>query len=235
MAVVLEPLPDSFVATREGLHRVAERLVAPARKPHNEIALHPTPGGFGTPEFEFEGQRLQVRVQGVELVLTRDGEGARTRLRSLAAGAALLGPGLLPDGMPDDEAPLALDPEAARVLADFYAFASQVLERLRDGMGAEDEPTATVLWPEHLDVAFEAGSEAQGERGTYGASPGDADHDEPYLYVGPWAPGVSGDLWNATGFKGAELGYAELRAADDPEAAAHEFMRSRYVALTGER
>jgi hypothetical protein len=234
MAVALEPLPDSFVATREGLHRVAERLVAPARKPHNEIALRPTPGGFGTPEFEFEGRRLQVRVEGVELVLTRDGEEARVALRSVAAGAALLGQGLLPDGMPDDEAPLALDPEAAGVLANFYAFASRVLERLREGMGAEDEPTATVLWPEHFDVAFDAGSEVQGGRGTYGASPGDADHDEPYLYVLPWGE-VSGELWRARGFKGAELAYADLRAAADPGEAAYEFMRARYDALTEAR
>jgi hypothetical protein len=94
MAVELELLPDSFVATREGLHRVAEQLVAPARKPHNEIALRPTPGGFGTPEFEFERRRTQVRMEGIELVLTRDHEIARAPLRSLAAGGALLGAGL---------------------------------------------------------------------------------------------------------------------------------------------
>ena len=49
MGVELKPLPPAFVATRRALHRVAEELVAPARKPHNEIALRPTPRGFGTP------------------------------------------------------------------------------------------------------------------------------------------------------------------------------------------
>jgi hypothetical protein len=234
MAVELEPLPDSFARTRQGLHRVAERLVAPARKPHNEIALRPTPGGFGTPEFEFEGRRLQVRVEGVDLVLTRDGESTRAPLRSLAAGAALLGPDLLPDGMPEDDGPLELDPEAARVLAGFYAFAAGVLERLKEGMRAGDEPTDTILWPEHFDVAFEAAPEAQGQRGTYGASPGDAEHAVPYLYVLAWGE-VSGELWQAGGFKGAELGYGDLRAAGDPAGAADEFMRARYEALTGAR
>jgi len=234
MAVELEPLPDSFVATREALHRVAEQLVAPARKPQNEIALSPTPGGFGTPEFEFGGERLQVRVEGIELVLTRDGEVARAPLRSLAAGAALLGPGLLPDGMTEDETPLRLDPEAAGVLADFYAFAAGVLQRVKEGMGPDDEPTETILWPEHFDVAFEAVPEASGGRATYGASPGDDDHDEPYLYVLPWSE-ASGELWQAVGFTGAELGYGDLRVADDPAEAAYEFMRARYEALTGAR
>jgi hypothetical protein len=234
MAVELEPLPDSFVATREGLHRVAEQLVAPARKPHNEIALRPTPGGFGTPEFEFERRRTQVRMEGIELVLTRDHEIARAPLRSLAAGGALLGAALLPDRVPDDETPLELDPEAARVLAGFYAFAADVLGRLKDAMTPEEEPTETVLWPEHFDVAFDAGSEAQGTRGTYGASPGDGDHAEPYLYVLPWGE-VSGGLWQATGFRGAELSYGNLLAATDPTGAAYEFMRVHYEALAAAR
>src|ERR671935_484321 len=83
-SVTLKPLPGTFAATRDALHRFAERIVAPARKPHNEIALRQTPGGFGTPRFEFEGRLMQVRVEGSELVLSRDGDEARTRLTSLA-------------------------------------------------------------------------------------------------------------------------------------------------------
>jgi hypothetical protein len=234
MAVALEPLPNSFVTTRESLHRVAEQLVAPARKPRNEIALHPTPGGFGTPGFEFEGGRLQVRVEGIELVLSRDGDVDRAPLTSLAAGAALLGSALLPDGMPDDETPLELDPDAAGVLADFYAFAADVLGRVKESMGPADEATETILWPEHFDVAFEAGPEAAGGQGAYGASPGDDDHDQPYVYVLPWSE-VTGELWQATGFKGAELGYGDLLGASDPAETAYEFMRTRYEELTGAR
>ncbi len=89
------------------------------------------------------------------------------------------------------------------------------------------------MWPEHFDIAFEAGREAADMRATYGASPGDDEHREPYVYVGPWTAEVSGELWNATGFRGAELGYVELLGADDPEILAIEFMRSRYAALTG--
>ncbi len=67
----LGPLVEGFASTREALHRVAEQLVAPARKPNNEIALQATPGGFGTPPFEREDEECQVRVDGAELVVLR--------------------------------------------------------------------------------------------------------------------------------------------------------------------
>ena len=62
------PLAGDVPATVAALHRVAEDIVAPARKPDNEIALYATPGGFGTPVFEYDGARQQVRVEGAELV-----------------------------------------------------------------------------------------------------------------------------------------------------------------------
>ena len=63
--------PDRFAAAVAALHRVAEEVVAPARKPDNEIALEATPGGFGTPVFEWEGSFQQVRVEGAALVYER--------------------------------------------------------------------------------------------------------------------------------------------------------------------
>jgi hypothetical protein len=232
MAVEVRPLPETFPATRDALHRVAEQLVAPARKPHNEIALRQTPGGFGTPEFEFDGRRTQVRVEGVDLVLARDDDEERAELSSIAAGGAFLGPLLLPDGVPDDDSPLNLDPRAADGLAAFYAFAAQALKRVKSDLGPGDDPSDTNLWPEHFDIAFAAGSDAKGMRANYGASPGDDDHAEPYVYVGPWSAPTDGDLWNASAFNGAELGYGELVAGDEPAAMAVEFMRSRRAALT---
>jgi hypothetical protein len=228
---VLRPLPAGFPATREALHRVAEEIVAPARKPQNEIALRQTPGGFGTPEFEFEGAAVQVRVDGAELVVSRDGEERRSAIESLAGAGELVGGDLLPDGVPTESTPLGIDPEAARQLGDFYEFAATALERVRSSLPAEDEASDLNLWPEHFDIAFEAGSEPDGRRANYGASPGDEGHDEPYLYVGPWSPGVEGELWNASGFTGAEMTYAELAAADDQTGAALEFFTSRYDAL----
>lgn len=228
----LEPLPEGFAATRESLHRVAERLVAPARKPDNEIALTATPAGFGTPPFEFGGARVQVRVEGVELAVERDGAVERVELGSLASGAALLGAGLLPEAV-DDADPLNLDPVAATRLADLFRFAARALERFRADLPAGDESSTINLWPEHFDIAFEAGAEQAGLRANYGVSPGDELHPEPYLYVGPWTAKPEGELWNATAFNGAELSYAELVTAPDPEAAAIEFMATRRAALAG--
>ena len=87
------------------------------------------------------------------------------------------------------------------------------------------------LWPEHFDIAIELGPEGRGLRANYGLSPGDEDHAEPYLYVSPWSAEVAGDLWNANGFKGAELSYADLAGEDDQPAAALGFFVTRWDAL----
>ena len=170
-------------------------------------------------------------MDGAEIVVSRDGDERRGVIESLAGAGEIVGPELLPDGVPTDSTPLAIEPRAAEQLGDFYELAAAVLEKVRSGLPAEDEPSDLNLWPEHFDIAFEAGPEADGKRANYGASPGDDSHDEPYLYVGPWTADVEGGLWNAGGFNGAELGYAELIDCGDQEAAALEFFTSRHDAL----
>ena len=202
----LGPLPSGFADTREALHRVAHEVVSAERMPENEIALRYTRGGFGTPFFDHEGAECQVRVEHGELVRQRNREEEREPIA-------------------------AVDPAAATALGDFYGFACSVLEHERAEEYDED-PSLVQLWPEHFDIAFELGLEARGQRANYGASPGDADHDEPYLYVGPWDTSVSGEGWNATGFAGAELTYSELLAAPDQRRAALDFFHSRHRALT---
>ncbi|MEA2422282.1 MAG: hypothetical protein QOF55_1381, partial [Thermoleophilaceae bacterium] len=64
-----------------------------------------------------------------------------------------------------------------------------------------------------------------------GGSPGDETHAEPYLYVAPWTARPQGELWQASGFPGAELSYADLLAAPDPRSAALEFFRVRLADL----
>ena len=199
----LEPLPPEFAETRERLHRLAEEVVAPERMPDNEIALRWTLGGFGTPFFSQDGLDCQVRVEAGELVRQRGPEETR-------------------------EAVAGVDRAAAAALGEFYGFACSVLEELR-ALESDDEPSPVQLWPEHFDIAFELGSE--GRRANYGASPGDGDHGEPYIYVGPWSAEVSGELWNARGFGGAELRYSELIEAEDQRHAALTFMHDRYEAL----
>ena len=227
----LEPLPPSFAATRGALHRVAEEIVAAARKPHNEIALTHTPGGFGTPPFSLDGHSIQVRVDGVELVVLEDEAERRMRLTSLAEAAEFVGEELFPAGLPEDRSPLDIDPAAAQRLGELYAFGAEALESFRSRLDPAADASPAIVWPEHFDIAIEAGVEADGRRATYGVSPGDEEHSEPYAYVAPWTAPPSGPLWNATGFTGAELPYAELAAASDPVAEAVEFMAVRRSAL----
>jgi hypothetical protein len=216
----LQPLPPTFAATVAALHSVAERIVAPARKPENEIALEATPGGFGTPPFDHDGIAQQVRVVGVELVHAAGGHEQRAALTTLENARRLVA-GLVPGGPLSGE-PLAVDPEAAERLADWYAFGAAILAEI-----ADNTASPVRLWPEHFDIAIEMGA----QRANYGFSPGDDQHPEPYAYISPWTAEVSGELWQATGFRGAELTYSELLAAPDPRAAALDFLTTRKEAL----
>ena len=73
------------------------------------------------------------------------------------------------------------------------------------------------IWPEHFDIAVDSGDQAAGRRATYGASPGDRHHDEPYLYASPWAGRI--DLFfGDPAFKGASVLYPQIADAADPMA-----------------
>lgn len=222
--------PATLADTRGALHALAERVIAPARQRANgKIGLRFTRGGFGTPFF---GDDVQVRVTDAELVVqTRAGVRAAP-VTTLSAAAAHLGPELLGEWTAQDDPVLAVDPAAAQLLGDWFGFGASVLEELRLGAGPALEPSRVQLWPEHFDIAVELGSDADGQRAGYGASPGDEQHPEPYLYVVPWAEVPDDPVWQATGFRGAELPYSALLDETDQRAAALSFMRARLEALT---
>lgn len=220
-------LPEDFQQTRDALHRVAEKVLAPARMAAtgDQFSLEATDGGFGTPTFPDGGS---VRVEIADLVVESiSGEPVRLPITTLKRAA--LAVGLEGDDL--DDVGLDIDEQSAAVLAFAYHFGNGILNELSDELGAGRDPSPVTLWPEHFDIAFEMGSEPEGHRAGYGLSPGDESHPEPYLYVGPWQ--APGDLtgWNATGFTGAELGWAELRSADDPRETALAFFRDRFQAL----
>jgi hypothetical protein len=117
-------------------------------------------------------------------------------------------------------------------LGDWFGFGCSVLEELRAEPSNEPAPSRVQLWPEHFDLSVDLGDETAGTRGTFGASPGDSDHPEPYLYVTHWAPTVTEDaFWNATSFAGAILPLAALASAVDQRAAALDFYRRGRTAL----
>jgi len=220
--------PPDLARTREALHAVAEQVLAPARvrATGSEIALEAAPGGFGTPPFPAGGR---LRVEGAELVVeAADGSARHAPITTVRAAARLAG--LDSEELSGDV--LEIDPRAADFLGGFYAFADAELESLR--AGAED-PSPIHLWPEDFDLAFDAGDEGAGQRASYGASPGDEDHPEPYLYVGPWRTPAPSEIWNAYGFTGAELAWAELVIEADPRAAALHFWIAARDALSASR
>lgn len=228
----LGPAPPALASTRAALHRVAEHVLAPARQAVNgKIGLRFTRGGFGTPFF---GADRQLRVDGDELVVVAAGVSRSTPIATLAdaGGQAGLGAAALGALGADAGAPLDVDRAAAGFLGDWFGFAASVLEQLRAESGPERDPSRTQLWPEHFDLSVELGAEAAGQRAGYGCSPGDDAYAEPYCYVTLWtARPDPGELWNADGFPGAVLPFADLLAAEDQRAAALAFFRERLAAL----
>ena len=79
--------PARLAATRGGLHRVAEHVLAGALyAASGEIGLIPSPGGFRTPPFGPDGRFLAV--DGAELVV---GDAATTRRTAAPTSAARAG------------------------------------------------------------------------------------------------------------------------------------------------
>jgi hypothetical protein len=189
--------PDRLAATRDGLHRVAEHVLAAARyAASGEIGLAPSPGGFRTPPFGPDGRFLAV--DGTELVAGGAAGSRRTGLTTIRAAAEFAGitpsaPARVyePATPLNLDEPLAIDPLATRLLAEWYQLGARALSRLAAGIPG-DQPGPVVLWPEHFDVGITAAAV------NYGASPGDEHIAEPYVYAGPHDGPPPGDpaFWN---------------------------------------
>ncbi|WCB92932.1 hypothetical protein DSM104299_01632 [Baekduia alba] len=216
-----------LVAMRRSLHALAEGVVSPLRvqATGNEIALQVRPEGFGTPDLPGGGW---VGTAGTQLVrVGADGDAKAIAITSLRAAARFVGlDEAAAAALPDDT--LEVHAGAALILADVWANGDEALRGLLDGASPADEPAPINLWPEHFDIATELGA---GEtRATYGISPGDDDHTEPYAYVAPWtAPAETGSatFWNAHGFTGAE------RPAEDADEILAFFRAARELLTAG--
>ena len=243
---------DALVCTRIGWHAIAERVLAPARhRANGKIGLRFTSGGFGTPWFRGpDGIDVQLRVDGTDLLVVHTTGVDRTPLPSVLASPGRTYSNLLTperDGGEDedlgyetttvltDEVVARVDATSAGLLGDWFGFGCSVLEELRAG-SPDAADTRAQIWPEHFDLAVELGGSATspGIRAAFGASPGDAAHPEPYLYVSPWADAGNDPYWNETAFPGASLPYTALTG--DPQAArarALDFLRTGKAMLAG--
>ena len=229
----LAPIPAAYARTLADLHRLAVYAVSPAQRLVNgEIILESSHGGFST--FEYDGH--VARVVDDRLVL----DGAAHPITTLRAAAEALG--IEPDvgqqeqfDVPphgDLDEPLQIDLTAAAVLAGWFEFATHALEHLRAHAEPGDDATIVRIWPEHFDAAIDMGDADAGRRATYGGSPGDRHHAEPYLYASPWAGRIDPFFDDPT-FKGASLTYAELLATADPDHAAQEFLEEARRRIAG--
>jgi hypothetical protein len=223
---------DGFLRTRAAWHALAEHVLSPARHAANgKIGLRFTKDGFGTPWFAASGPR-QLRIRLGTIARDQDDEEvvvAATNLRVAAAFAGVT-PGARhevyePTTTLDLDAPLEIHLEAAEILGGWFGFGASVLEQLRADASPGDDPSRVQLWPEHFDLSFDSGNVAVGSRGTFGASPGDAAHPEPYLYVTHWSDVPPSPFWNDDHFDGASLPFAALVVAEDQRATALDFLR----------
>ena len=234
------PLPisdlETFVSTRDAMHRVAEHVLAKARYlDDGEIRLTAFPGGFSTPLLT---GRTRVRVEGTDLVVDTEERSARIGLTTIGDAAAFLDiepgfPGELYSAVTEvrSDQPLPLDRDAAQTLASWYGFTAEALD-LFAGEIADANPSELILWPEHFDQAFYTQDADESRRANYGASPGDEGHPEPYMYVGPWGTPAANPFWNAATFTGAVLPLAKVVDEKNPTEVVLRFLRRGRVVLT---
>lgn len=238
----LRPLPERFAATRDSLHQFAFFALAPKRfAATRRMGLRYTRGGFGTPFF---GADEQVRVEG-DLLVHQRGESLRWQpLGSVGEACRFLDLPYRPIWYADFRDPLEPAPpattleveaESVDALGEWFGFATLVLERLRR-LGGSGMASRVQIWPEHFDAAIEVGPAGAPPSASCGASPGDAAHPEPYLYVAPWGPVDPAEpYWNDPAFGGASLAYGRLCEAVDPVGLAAGFFRKGLERLSSAR
>ena len=234
----LPELPSDYPAALFDFHRLAYSVVAEARHQCNgKFGLRYTRGGFGTPFF---GDDTQVRVAGDQLVVQAAMQARSTTITTLREAGEFVGvaPGTAaaehdsPE-LGDIDRPLDARAEVGEFLGAWFGLATAALEELRFSGGTAD-PERVQLWPGHLDPAIAAGDAESGQRATYGLSPGDHSHDEPYIYVAAWGDVDRSDpFWNETSFNGASLSFSDLVSADDHHNAAVAFLKGGYARLAG--
>lgn len=232
----LSPPPANLEVTRTSLHQLAFFALAPARHQINrKIALRYTGGGFGTPFFAPENQ---VRVEGTHIVKQSVDQLEHQPITTIKDVCSFLGVEYRevwfedfhdPPPASNPDRPLTVEEPAARFLADWFGFSTLVLEEARRTQEAE-QVSRVQLWPEHFDPAFEMG--ANQTRASYGASPGDSNHPEPYFYIAPWSEvDQTEEFWNDPYFNGASLPYQDLLDSESPFSRALGFLRAGYAKL----
>ena len=182
-------------ATRRSLHAIAEWLMAgPQYQRSGTIRLRVAHGGIETSDG-------LVRLSPVALSSTVTGHEVRVPVQGTIAkmGDAVGLKPTRPDDLYSDHAELAPTDELRSQSTDLESLIAWF--KLGDEALREFAPDESpVLWPEHFDLAITV------DEVNFGVSLGDAFHQLPYAYIGPWAV-REGAFWNAP--------FGAARAASD--------------------
>lgn len=124
-------VPACLAVTGGGWHRVAEHMPAAALyRATGQIGLVPSPGGFRTPSYLTDARFLAV--DGTELAVSGAAGTKRTPVITVRAAAEFAGvtPGApagvhQPAAPLDLDAPLMIEPGAARLLAEWHGLGSR--------------------------------------------------------------------------------------------------------------
>ncbi len=235
-----QPLSGSLAVTRDHLHQLAYFALSPARhKVEGRMGLRATSDGFGTPEYEGR----VARVEGSLLVHEDGAKVATQQISTVRAAAVFLGNSYVEVWFEDfkdhltpigPDVALSVDADDSHLIGSWFEFGFEVLDSFRRSSREGDDTSTTQIWPEHFDAAMETGDLESGKRASYGFSPGDGDHAEPYAYVAPWGEiDRSNSYWDDEAFGGSSVGYAELAASPDPAEAALYFLREGYRIIHG--
>lgn len=185
----------ALASTRRALHGIAESVLAgPQHRRSGELALRQSPGGFATtaePDLRVEERVLVVAgTHRIPLVGTL---GALAHAADVEFGPAA---DLYPDHADIDPADeIVLDETSLKMIIDWFALGAAALATF-----APDQPAR--LWPEHFDLAIDL------DAVTYGVSPGDEAHPEPYAYISGQTDHPH-EFWNAS--------FGSVRSAADLE------------------
>lgn len=188
-------MSTSNAPSREALHAAAEWLLAgPQHLASGTIRLQVSGGVVTT----LDGQT----VIGPDGLTQTTAAGTNVTPWATTVAAMGLAAGIepsVPQGLYQDHAalgvddPLTVDEASARRLLAWFGIGAE-------GLNGFSPTVSPVLWPEHFDLAIAV------DEVNYGVSLGDAHHESPYAYVGPWQQ-RDGDFWNAP--------FGAVRAADD--------------------
>jgi hypothetical protein len=195
---------SSLVDTRNALHDVARFVLAADLEGTTElVTLRAADGGFAQPERLVDGLQRRIRIDGTALVVQHGENEEWAPLTTLGAAAESASVSLPTDAPAADKA-LEIDATHAELLAEFFALTHSALAEFRRRHAGE-RPTIAQLFPHHFDLAITM------QEVNFGGSPGDKDHDEPYLYVGPWSLSPHSE-WNEAW--GASMPWSQQTTAE---------------------